>query len=50
MLSKSIQFMSSEPEMIHVEVVYALPQEQRVFNLVVSSEMTVEEIIQQQVF
>ena len=39
--------MSSEPEMIHVEVVYALPQEQRVFNLVVSSEMTVEEIIQQ---
>lgn len=33
--------------MIHVEVVYALPQEQRVFNLVVSSEMTVEEIIQQ---
>ena len=46
-LSKSIQLMSSEPEMIHVEVVYALPQEQRVFNLVVSSEMTVEEIIQQ---
>ena len=39
--------MSSEPEMIHVEVVYALPQKQRVFNLVVSSEMTVEEIIQQ---
>lgn len=33
--------------MIHVEVVYALPNEQRVFTLVVNKHMTVEEIIQQ---
>ncbi|MCW8335504.1 RnfH family protein [Vibrio sp. SCSIO 43135] len=39
--------MSIESEMIHVEVVYALPQEQRVFTLVVNNSMTVEEIIQQ---
>ncbi|KGY12461.1 protein RnfH [Vibrio tubiashii] len=39
--------MSIESEMIHVEVVYALPQEQRVFTLVVNQSMTVEEIIAQ---
>ena len=39
--------MSIESDMIHVEVVYALPQEQRVFNLVVNNQATVEEIIQQ---
>ncbi|KJY85329.1 protein RnfH [Vibrio galatheae] len=39
--------MSIESEMIHVEVVYALPHEQRVFNLVVNQAMTVEEIIAQ---
>ncbi|KLN62849.1 MULTISPECIES: RnfH family protein [Vibrio] len=39
--------MSIESEMIHVEVVYALPQEQRVFTLVVNQSMTVEEIIVQ---
>ncbi len=37
--------MSIESEMIHVDVVYALPQEQRVLNLVVDKSMTVEEII-----
>ncbi|WP_117233605.1 RnfH family protein [Vibrio maerlii] len=39
--------MSIESDMIHVEVVYALPHEQRVFTLVVNKNMTVEEIIQQ---
>ncbi|MGD8109661.1 RnfH family protein [Vibrio sp. TRT 21S02] len=39
--------MTIESEMIHVEVVYALPQEQRVFTLVVNNAMTVEEIIEQ---
>ncbi|QIA64016.1 RnfH family protein [Vibrio astriarenae] len=39
--------MSIESEMIHVEVVYALPQEQRVFTLVVNEKTTVEEIIEQ---
>lgn len=39
--------MSSDPKMINVEVVYALPHEQRVFSLMVDSESTVEEIIQQ---
>ncbi|MEZ8105337.1 MULTISPECIES: RnfH family protein [Vibrio] len=39
--------MSIESDMIHVEVVYALPHEQRVFNLVVNRNMTVEDIVQQ---
>ncbi|WP_284193298.1 RnfH family protein [Vibrio zhanjiangensis] len=39
--------MSIESEMIHVEVVYALPHEQRVYTLVVNQSMTVEEIIRQ---
>ncbi|WP_428772221.1 RnfH family protein [Vibrio sp.] len=39
--------MSIESDMIHVEVVYALPHEQRVFTLVVNKSMTVEEIIDQ---
>ncbi|ANS86183.1 RnfH family protein [Vibrio scophthalmi] len=39
--------MSIESEMIHVEVVYALPQEQRVFTLVVNKSMIVEDIIAQ---
>lgn len=39
--------MSIESEMIHVEVVYALPHEQRVLNLVVDKNSTVEMIIQQ---
>ncbi|BCL70802.1 conserved hypothetical protein [Vibrio nigripulchritudo MADA3029] len=39
--------MSSEPNMIHVEVVYALPLEQRVITLAVEAEMTVKEIIEQ---
>ncbi|MGC9424130.1 MULTISPECIES: RnfH family protein [Vibrio] len=39
--------MNIESEMIHVEVVYALPHEQRVITLVVNDAMTVEEIIQQ---
>ncbi|MBA5764198.1 RnfH family protein [Vibrio sp. 404] len=39
--------MSIESDMIHVEVVYALPQEQRVFTLVVNKAMTVEAIIAQ---
>ncbi len=39
--------MSSVPNMIHVEVVYALPQEQRVITLAVEAEMTVQEIIEQ---
>ncbi|WP_368666131.1 RnfH family protein, partial [Paenarthrobacter nitroguajacolicus] len=33
--------------MIHVEVVFALPHEQRVFTLVVNKNATVEEIIAQ---
>lgn len=37
--------MSIESDMIHVEVVYALPHEQRVFKLVVNRNMTAEEII-----
>lgn len=39
--------MSSEPNMIHVEVVYALPTEQRVFKLAVEAELTVQQIIEQ---
>ncbi|ELV8625306.1 RnfH family protein [Vibrio cidicii] len=39
--------MSIEDEMIHVEVVYALPQEQRILKLVVKQQATVEEIIRQ---
>jgi putative ubiquitin-RnfH superfamily antitoxin RatB of RatAB toxin-antitoxin module len=39
--------MSSELNMIHVEVVYALPLEQRVITLAVEAEMTVKEIIEQ---
>lgn len=39
--------MSIESDMIHVEVVYALPHEQRIFMLVVKEAMTVEEIIVQ---
>jgi hypothetical protein len=35
------------PGMIHVEVVYALPHEQRVISLVVDQTTTVEEIIRQ---
>lgn len=38
--------MDNESGMIHVEVVYALPHEQRVVKLVVKSDLTVEEIIQ----
>ncbi len=38
--------MSIESDMIHVDVVYALPHEQRVMTLVVNKNMTVEEIIQ----
>lgn len=34
-------------EMIHVEVVYALPTEQIVFKLAVKADQTVEEIIRQ---
>ncbi|GAA5646360.1 MULTISPECIES: RnfH family protein [Vibrio] len=39
--------MSIESDMIHVEVVYALPQEQRVIALVVNKNMTAEEIIRE---
>ncbi|MDN3610755.1 RnfH family protein [Vibrio ostreicida] len=39
--------MSIESDMIHVEVVFALPEQQRVFTLVVNKTMTVAEIIQQ---
>lgn len=39
--------MSIESQMIHVEVVYALPDEQRVFTLAVDKSMTVQEIIEQ---
>ncbi len=38
--------MSADTQLIHVEVVYALPNEQRVFQLVVNRESTVDEIIQ----
>ncbi|MCJ2378423.1 RnfH family protein [Vibrio sp. ZSDZ34] len=38
--------MSTDSNLIHVEVVYALPHEQRVFALVVNKEMTVKEIIE----
>ncbi|CAH0524915.1 RnfH family protein [Vibrio hippocampi] len=38
--------MSVEGSLIHVEVVYALPHEQRVFALVVNEASTVEDIIQ----
>ncbi|KJY77325.1 protein RnfH [Vibrio coralliilyticus] len=39
--------MSIESDMIHVEVVYALPLEQRVYTLVVNKSMTVEEIVKE---
>ena len=39
--------MSIESDMIHVEVVYALPQEQHVFRLDVTPDTTVETIIRQ---
>ncbi|WP_375752898.1 RnfH family protein [Vibrio sp. HN007] len=39
--------MSIESDMIHVEVVYALPTEQRVLIQVVDKDSTVEEIIKQ---
>ncbi|MDW6092238.1 RnfH family protein [Vibrio rhizosphaerae] len=39
--------MTDAEHRIHVEVVYALPHEQRVLSLVVSPAMTVEEIIRQ---
>jgi putative ubiquitin-RnfH superfamily antitoxin RatB of RatAB toxin-antitoxin module len=39
--------MSIESEMIHVEVVYALPNEQKIFSLVVNNASTVEDIINQ---
>ncbi|CAH8189896.1 RnfH family protein [Vibrio aestuarianus] len=38
--------MSIESDMIHVEVVYALPHEQRVLNLVVDKNLNVQEIIE----
>ncbi len=38
--------MSTDSNLIHVEVVYALPNEQRVFALVVNKEMTVKAIIE----
>lgn len=37
--------MSIESRMIHVEVVYALPNEQRVFTQTIDSALTVEQII-----
>lgn len=39
--------MSTESSMIHVEVVYALPHEQRVITQAVDKDLTVEEIIKQ---
>ncbi len=36
-----------ENSLIHVEVVYALPLEQKVFELAVASDLTVQEIIEQ---
>ncbi|MBD1566048.1 RnfH family protein [Vibrio sp. SA48] len=38
--------MNIESDMIHVEVVYALPHEQRVLNLVVDKNLNVQEIIE----
>jgi putative ubiquitin-RnfH superfamily antitoxin RatB of RatAB toxin-antitoxin module len=38
--------MSIESDMIHVEVVYALPNEQKVLNLMVNKHLTVQEIIE----
>ncbi|MCW8346096.1 RnfH family protein [Vibrio sp. ZSDZ65] len=38
--------MNVDQPLIHVEVVYALPDEQRVFTIVVNHELTVEEIIE----
>lgn len=38
--------MSIESDMIHVEVVYALPHEQKLLFLLVNKNMTVEEIIE----
>lgn len=37
----------SDEKLLHVEVVYALPQEQRVFKVVVKPDTTVEAIIRQ---
>lgn len=37
----------STNSLIHVEVVYALPHEQKVFELAVSADLTVQEIIEQ---
>lgn len=37
----------STNSLIHVEVVYALPHEQKVFELAVSEDLTVQEIIEQ---
>lgn len=39
--------MSIDSNMIHVEVVYALPHDQRVVSLVVHKDLTVEAIIEQ---
>ncbi|NOH98056.1 RnfH family protein [Vibrio sp. 99-70-13A1] len=39
--------MTIESDMIHVEVVYALPLEQRVFTLVVNKNTNVSDIIEQ---
>lgn len=39
--------MMDENALIHVEVVYALPHEQKVFELAVASDLTVQEIIEQ---
>ncbi len=39
--------MNTETQMIHVDVVYALPHEQRVLSLTVDTQSTVEEIIKQ---
>ncbi|HCH03015.1 MAG TPA: RnfH family protein [Vibrio sp.] len=38
---------TSANSLIHVEVVYALPHEQKVFELAVSEDLTVQEIIEQ---
>lgn len=38
---------TSGNSLIHVEVVYALPHEQKVFELAVSENLTVQEIIEQ---
>ncbi|MGO1298091.1 MAG: RnfH family protein [Vibrio sp.] len=39
--------MSQDNPMIHVEVVYALPHEQRVINVMAKQDMTAEQIIEQ---